>query len=146
MPHSKDFIGSNYPLPAYNYKVRLDEEVLAFSEVSGLNKSYGKVIYKHGLSFLMGNLIIRAQQNPIEFTLKRGVVAKRSNLYNWLTDNKAKDIFIDLCDELGNAIIQWKVINALPLKIEAPAFSSDSNSIALESVEVVAEDLSIEYF
>ncbi len=145
MPLTTDDIANTYPLPAYNYKVRLDEEILAFSEVSGLSKSYEKVIYKHGFSFLMGIMIIRAQQNEIVLTLKRGVVAKRSHLYNWLTDNKAKDIFIDLCDETGNAIIQWKVSNALPLKIEAPTFSATDNSIAIESMEVTAEDLTIEY-
>jgi phage tail-like protein len=146
MALTKDKIQSSYPLPAYNYKVIVDAETLSFSEVSGLSLSYEKVIYKNGLSFLMGPNFIRAQPNEITITLKRGVVAKRAHLYNWFTSNSAKDIFIDLCDEQGNAVIRWKVSKALPLKIEAPAFNSDGNNIAIESVDVIAQDISIEYF
>src|SRR3954469_19035794 len=135
MALTKDLIQSSYPLPAYNYKVIVDTETLSFSEVSGLSVSYEKVIYKHGLSFLAGPGIIRAQQNEIIITLKRGVVAKRTYLYDWFTGNSVKDIFIDLCDEQGNAIIRWKASKALPLKMEAPSFIAESNSIAIESVE-----------
>ena len=146
MALTKDIIQSSYPLPAYNYKVIVDAETLSFSEVSGLSINYEKVIYKHGLSYRMGTGIIRAQPNEITITLKRGVVAKRAYLYNWLNSNTVKDIFIDLCDEQGNAIIRWKVSKALPLKMEAPTFSAESNNIAIESVEVIAQDISIEYF
>ena len=146
MALTKDIIQSSYPLPVYNYKVTVDEETLSFSEVSGLSVSYDKVTYKHGLSYLMGPNIIRAQQNEIIITLKRGVVAKRSYLYDWITGNSVKDIFIDLCDEQGNAVIRWKISKAIPLKIEAPSFSAEGNNVAIESVDVIAQNISIEYF
>ena len=143
---TKDIIQSSYPLPVYNYKVIVDTETLSFSEVSGLSVSYEKVIYKHGLSYLMGPNIIRAQQNEIMITLKRGVVAKRTHLYDWFTGNSVKDIFIDLCDEQGNAVIRWKVSKALSLKMEAPSFNAEGNNVAIESIDVIAQNISIEYF
>jgi len=145
MALTKELIKTSYPLPAYNYKVTIGAETVSFSEVSGLSISYEKVVYKHGLSFRTGPVIIRAQPTDITITLRRGVVAKRAHLYNWLTGNTAKDIFIDLCDEQGNAIVRWKVSKALPLKMEAPAFSAESNSIAIESIDVIAQDIRIEY-
>jgi phage tail-like protein len=145
MALTKGIIKTAYPLPVYNYKVTIGAETVSFSEISGLNISYEKVVYKHGLSFHSGPVIIRAQPNEISITLKRGVVAKRAHLYDWLTGNISKDIFIDLCDERGNAIIRWKVSKALPLKMEAPAFNAESNSVAIESIEVIAQDIRIEY-
>lgn len=147
MATTKQIIEAAYPLPAYNYKVTVDSETLSFSEVSGLNLSYEKVVYKHGLSYALGANIVRAQQNEITVTLKRGVVAKRSQLYNWFAGNDRKDIFIDLCDEEGNAVVRWKINKALPLKMDAPSFNAtDNNSVAIESVDVIAQEISIEYF
>lgn len=141
----KDAIKTGYPLPSYNYKVILESDTLAFSEVSGLNIEYERVIYKHGFSYLMGSNIIRAQRNAITITLRRGVVAKRNQLYGWLTSNSVKDISIDLCDEIGNPVIRWKVSKAQPLKMEGPAFNANGNDVAIESVELIAQDIQIEY-
>jgi phage tail-like protein len=141
----KDAIKTAYPLPSYNYKVIVGSDTLSFSEVSGLNLEYEKVIYKHGLSYLMGSNIIRAQRNAINITLKRGVVAKRNHLYAWLTSNSVKDISIDLCDEVGKPVIRWKVSKAQPLKMEGPTFNAGGNEVAFESIELIAQDLQIEY-
>lgn len=151
MPLTKDQIATNYPLPAYNYRVTVEDTEMAFSEVSGLSKNYEKVVYKHGYSFMMGVNIIRSQATEIAVTFRRGVVAKRSALYDWFTDSNwltrevVKDITIDLCNEMGDAVVRWKIYRALPIKLEAPGFNAGDNNIAIESIEVVAEDISIEY-
>ncbi len=151
MSLSPEDIKASYPLPAYNYKVTLDDETVAFSEVSGLTKSYEKVVYKHGFSYLMGPGIVRGQQNEILITLKRGVVARRDQLYQWftgsewLTGTHVKDIYIDLCNEKGEAIVRWKISKALPLKLEAPLFNADDNRVAIETMEVSAQDILMEY-
>lgn len=145
MAIDKSAIATTYPLPSYNYKVTIDSETMAFTEVTGLNIEFEKVVYKHGLSFVMGSSIIRAQRNAITITLKRGVVAKRNYLYEWLMSNKPKDIFIDLCNELGVPLVKWSVIKALPLKLDMPEFNADGNEIAIESIELVAKDLTIQH-
>lgn len=145
MAATKNTIQTTYPLPTYNYKVVVDTETLSFSEVSGLSVSYEKVTYKHGFSYLTGPSIIRAQQAEISITLKRGVVAKRAYLYNWFTGKQVKDIFIDLCDEKGATLIRWKVSNALPIKMDSPTFAAEGSNVAIESLELVAHGISIEY-
>jgi len=135
-----------YPLPAYNYKVVVGSDTLSFSEVSGMDVGFEKVIYKHGFSYMMGSNIIRAQRNEATITLKRGVVAKRNDLNKWIQDKSIKDITIDLCDEQGNPVVRWKVNKAMPLKLSAPSFNAAGNEVAFESLELIAQEVNIEYF
>lgn len=145
MALSKDIIRQAYPLPVFNYRVAIDADVIACAEVSGLGLEYEKVVYKHGLSFLTGPRIIRTEPNIVNISLKRGVVAKRAEFWNWLEDASRKTVVIDLCDEAGTAVVRWKADKALPLKITAPGFAAATNDVAFESLDIVAPALSVEY-
>ena len=46
MALTKDEIKAAYPLPAYNYKVEIGSDTVAFSEVSGLSISHETTTYK----------------------------------------------------------------------------------------------------
>ena len=152
MATQKDQIKSAYPLPVYNYRVTIEQLTLGFSEVSGLSVEYEPVTYKHGFSFAMGAKIIPGMRQPIKLTMKRGIVKGGDVLYGWLhgayTDpfkSAKRDILVDLCDETGTAIVRWKIQGALPTKIDAPTFDANSNEIAIETLEVIAQDLQVEY-
>ncbi len=147
-----DQIKASYPLPVYNYRVTIDGTTMGFSEVSGLGVEYEPVTYKHGLSFAMGAKIIPGMRQPIRLTLKRGVVKAGSFLSAWFQDVYAdpfklpkKDIQVDLCDETGKPVVRWKVRGALPIKLEAPAFQAGSNEVAIESLELAAHDLQVDF-
>lgn len=153
MATSHQVIADTYPLQVYNYRVTIDSTTIAFSEISGLAIEYEKVIYKDGLSFLMGYDIMRGQQQQVHVTMKRGVVKGDDSLYDWMDfsilerilQRTRKDITIDLCDDSGKAIVRWKVIKAIPMKFEAPTFNASSNEVAIESMELFAQGLTIEY-
>jgi phage tail-like protein len=152
MPIDKEQIKSTYPLPVYNYRVTVGQLTLGFSEISGLSVEYEPVTYKHGLSFVMGVKIIPGMRQPVKLTMKRGIVKGSDVLYSWLYGTYAdpfksakRDILIDLCDETGSAIVRWKVQGALPIKIDAPTFDANSNEVAIETLEVIAQDLQAEY-
>ncbi len=145
MALTKQELLTSYPLPAYNYKVTIETDILAFSEISGLTIGYDKIIYKHGFSHVTGPTIVRAQRNEINVTLKRGVGKKRDQLYRWLTTKIAKDLWIDLCDEKGSAVVRWKVIKAVPYRLEASDFTAVGNDIVIESLVLAATNLTIEY-
>ncbi len=55
-----------------------------------------------------------------------------------------KDIYVRLCDENGAAVVSWKVINAFPTKLDAPSFTADSNDVAVESMELMADSVVVE--
>jgi len=144
MATSKTTIADTYPLPVYSYNVTVDgNRMMAFSTVSGLSIDHDHVLYRHGLSWKMGDLLIRAQRKPVNVTLKRGITKHRKELYDWLKQGEKKDIKIELCDESGNAIVTWKVIRALPLKLDAPTFNAGLNEVAIESMSLIAHDLEI---
>jgi phage tail-like protein len=145
MALTKKAIASGYPLPVFNYRVTIGSDTLSFSEVSGLTMEYEKVVYKNGLSFRSGPDIIRSQPKEVSITLKRGVVAKRNELFNWLSDPEEKDVSIDLCDESGTPVVRWKATRAMPVKMDAPSFSASGTDIAVETIELIAHRLTIEH-
>jgi len=152
MAQDKAQIKTSYPLPAYNYRVTVGDAAMGFSEVSGLDIAYEPVTYKHGLSFVTGVKIIPGMRQPIKLTLKKGVVKEKDFLAKWLQDVYAdpfkdmkKDILVDLCDESGKAVVRWKVLGALPTKLDAPTFTADGNEVAVETLELVAHDIQVDY-
>ncbi len=82
----------------------------------------------------------------ITIVLKKGVVKTKSikALYNWISATQLnridkRDITIYLCDEKGEAVVIWKVIDAFPTKLTAPSFSASANEVAIESMELMAD-------
>jgi phage tail-like protein len=155
MAVSTDTIRSDYPLPVYNYRVEINGEAVAFSEVSGLSIAYEVTTYKESptASGAAGprTLYMPAQSTMTTITLKKGVVRNTSIkvLYDWIktiaiNQIEKKDIFIRLCDEKGEAVISWKVGNAFPVKLDAPSFDAKSNDAAIESMELKADYITIE--
>jgi phage tail-like protein len=144
-----------YPLPVYNYKVEIDGVAIAFSEVSGLTIQYEVTTFKQSPteSGKVGPTVLHmpAQASPTNISLKKGMVRGSSiaTLYKWISGIRInqiqkKDIYVRLMDESGAAVISWKVINAFPTKLDAPTFDANSNDVAVESMELRADDILIE--
>jgi phage tail-like protein len=154
MATSTTDIKALYPLPVYNYKVEVDGQAIAFSEVSGLSIAYEVTTYKQSPteSGKVGPTILHMPSQPTatNITLKKGLVRGGSigALYSWIStirinQIKKKDIYIRLMDETGKAVISWKVVNAFPTKLDAPSFDANSNDVAVESMELRADDIII---
>jgi len=154
MAVSKDQIKAAYPLPVYNYRVEIGADAVAFSEVSGLSIGYNTTTYKESpTASSAGPRIFHMPSQPTNttLTLKKGVVRKASvgALYQWINSIQTnqvekKDINIRLVDENGAPVITWKVVNAFPTKLDAPSFTADSNDVAVESMELLADGAFIE--
>lgn len=149
-------IKASYPLPVYNYKVDIGKDTIAFSEVSGLSIGYETTTYKES-NTESGKASPRvfhmpAQATETTLTLKKGLVPAKSQaaLYDWInsiTINQVikKDIVISLCDETGKAVVTWSVTNAFPTKLDVPTFDANSNDAAIESMELKADNITINY-
>ncbi|KAA3613655.1 MAG: phage tail protein [Calditrichaeota bacterium] len=155
MAIDKQFIKENYPLPVYNYRVTVLDSAgavqISFAEISGLQVEYEPVTYKHGLSYLMGDKIIPGMQQPINITMKKGIVKSQDLLQKWIDEaynnpfgeNGKRDVLIELCDENADTVLSWKVEKALPTKLEVPSFDANSNEVAIETMELLAHDLKV---
>lgn len=151
MALTKDEVKNRYPLPSYNYKVSIDGEFIAFSQVSGLNKTVETSVYKESSieGGKPGPVVMRmpAQIADVTITMQKGVVRGKSIvLFNWMHSIQTnlvdkKDVVIELCDERGDAVFTWKVINAFPTGLEVPTFDATSNDVAIESLTLMADNI-----
>jgi phage tail-like protein len=152
MALTKDQIVSDYPLPAYNYRVDIGATTVAFSEVSGLELSFDTITYKESQVAAgkpgPNTMIMPSTSKPLTITLKKGFVKTKSiaALYNWIAAiqlNRVdkKDITVHLCDEKGDSVVRWKVIDAFPTKLTAPSFSATATEAAIESMELMGSSL-----
>jgi phage tail-like protein len=155
MALSKAEIKATYPLPIYNYKVEIGGTAVAFSEVSGLTIEHQTTTYYESpvASGSPGPRIMHmpAQKSAVNVTLKKGVVRGVSvpALFDWINLTQInltekRDVFIRLCDEKGDAVISWKLVNAFPVKLDAPAFTASSNDVAVESMQLMGDTVQVE--
>ena len=153
MAMTKDQIKTAYPLPVYNFRVEIDGQTVGFSEVTGLSIAYETITYVESPTAGPGPRMMHmpGKPTPTKLTLKKGLVSGVSvaALYTWvnsiqLNRVQKKDIVIRLCDETGNAVVSWKVQNAFPTKLDAPAFTASSNDVAIETIELMADGIAMQ--
>jgi phage tail-like protein len=155
MALSRDEIKAAYPLPVYNYRVELGGTTVAFSEVSGLSISLDTTTYKESPveSGAPGprTMHMPAQRKEVTVTLKKGIMRGISvpTFFKWINSIQInqvdkQDIYVRLCDENGDAVISWKVINAFPTKLDAPTFDAKSNDAAIETMQLTGDAIFIE--
>ena len=137
-----------FPLPTYNYRVRIGSLTIAFSEVSGLSVQHEEIVYRHGLSESKGFILQRGFTKPVNISLKKGILIgpnqpgmTRTLLQETFLSGEKLDFEIELCEESGTPLVTWKVIGALSLKYEMPALQASSNEVAVESLDLVARKL-----
>lgn len=141
-------MAATYPIPTYRFTVTVGKEQMAFSSVSGLEQSVEKIEYKDGLG---GLYQMPGQAQSVTLTLKRGVMPKNSQLYDWMSSislNRVekKDISISLTDEAGKELlVTWNVSNAFPTKLTAPSLDATSNEVAFEELSLAADRVTVNF-
>ncbi|MDG4655257.1 phage tail protein, partial [Chryseobacterium arthrosphaerae] len=55
-----------------------------------------------------------------------------------------RSITISLLDENGEPAVTWKVKNASPLKLQSTDLKAEGNEVAVETLEIAHEGLTIE--
>jgi phage tail-like protein len=146
MAHSTEFQKRNYPLAAYNFRVKVDETLMSFIEVSGIATEHEQVIYRHGLTFLEGEQIQTFEfEKFTRITCRRGIVLGKDLLflYSWLKKKDLRSMEVSLCDEQGAPVLAWKIAAAVPTSIKAPGFSATTNESAVETVDLQARGVSV---
>lgn len=137
---------TKYPLAAYNFRVTVGDTAMSFTEVSGLVREYQKLTYLHGLSFWEGEAITKFRYDKYsEITLKKGVIAGATQLYEWLDTVDKKHLSVSMCDEHGAAVVTWRIQKAIVIKLEAPSFQASGNEAAIETLTLMASGISVEH-
>jgi phage tail-like protein len=137
------------PYRSFNFQLVIDNVPLgAFSECSGLTAEGDAVDYREGTDLIPNVRKLVGLRKYSNITLKRGYTQDTSlwtwfnNIVNGLPDRR--DVTIVLLNEQRQPVLRWHAENAWINKIEAPMFKASGNEVAMESVELVHEGLSIE--
>ncbi|HMI61545.1 MAG TPA: phage tail protein [Puia sp.] len=140
---------ATYPIPVFHYKVSWNNTDIGFSDVSGLTQETQSIEYRDGLMAGSTPSLRRPGMKKVNnITLKRGIVEKNNDLFNWFNNNGAPgvtrlDVTISLLNDSGDPVMVWTVTQAWPVKIEGPGLKASGNEIAIESIELVHEGISV---
>lgn len=142
-------MATEYPIVKFHFQVEWGGTKIGFTEVSGLDVETEVVEYRHGASPAYFKTKMPGMQKYSNITLKRGTFATDNEYYDWwntvkLNTIERRDITISLLNEEHSPVVVWKVKNAWPTKIQSTDLKADGNEVAIESMELVHEGLSIQ--
>ncbi|MEI7660856.1 MAG: phage tail protein [Bacteroidota bacterium] len=140
---------ANYPLPKFHFQVDWGGTKIGFQEVSGLDLEIQALEYRDGASPEYHKIKMPGLQQFGDVTLKRGVFKGDNEFYEWyntvsLNIIQRRDVTISLLDESHAPVVTWKIKNAWPSKITSPDLKAEGNEIAIETMVIKHEGLSIQ--
>lgn len=137
MPVPNAAARGRYPVMAYNFRVTLGSSTASFAEVSGLQREFETVTYRHGFSYREGEDITKYMiAKYSSLTLRRGVFRGAKSLYSWLEEKGERSMTVTLCDDRGKGVVSWNIARALVVKIDAPGLDANSNDVAVDTLEL----------
>ncbi|WP_346860963.1 phage tail protein [uncultured Draconibacterium sp.] len=142
-------MATEYPIVKFHFQVEWGGTKIGFTEVSGLDVETEVVEYRHGASPEYFKTKMPGMQKYSNITLKRGTFASDNEYFAWwntvkLNTIERRDITISLLNEEHSPVVVWKVKNAWPTKIQSTDLKADGNEVAIETMELVHEGLSIQ--
>jgi phage tail-like protein len=137
-----------WPLPKFYFQVKWDAEVMSFQEVSGLDIQSEEIKYRHGDSPQFSVIKMPGMVKVGNVTMKKGVFKSDNKFWDWFNKIKMNTIkrvpvTISLLDEAGAPTMVWTLTNAWPTKITATDLKAEGNEVAIETIEIVHEGLTI---
>jgi phage tail-like protein len=138
-----------WPISNYYFSVDIgDRTDLAFQEVSGLEIESKVIEYRNGNSPQFSTIKMPGMFSSGDVTLKKGVFVKDNNFWDWFNQIKMNTIarvpvVIKLLDEAGEPTMTWSLLNAFPSKISGVDMKSDGNEVAVETLVISHEGLTI---
>lgn len=140
---------SDYPLPKFHFQVQWGGTRIGFTEISGLDVETEIIEYRDGALREFSKLKIPGMQKYPNVTMKRGVFKSDNDYFNWwntvsLNTVQRRDVIVSLLNEAHEPVMVWKIKNAWPTKIGSTDLKADGNEIAIESIELAHDGLSIQ--
>jgi len=136
------------PYRSFNFRVEIDGlTVGAFSECSGLSSDGDAIDYREGTDIPLTVRKLPGLRKYANISLKRGYTPNTElwtwyrNIVNGLADRRNGSVI--LMDEERRDVLRWNFENGWINKIEAPSFKASGNEVAIESVEIVHEGLTL---
>lgn len=142
-------MAETYPLVKFHFRVEWGGTRIGFTEVTGLDRSLDVIEYRDGANPEFHKQKMPGMHKFSNITLKRGTFASDNEYYKWLdtvqlNTIERRDILISLLNEKHEPVINWKIKNAFPVKVQSSDLKSDGNEVAIETLEIAHEGLVME--
>jgi phage tail-like protein len=140
---------AQYPIPKFHFQVEWGGAKIGFTEVTGLDASTDVIEYREGSSPEYHKVKMPGLQKFSNITMKRGTFKGDNDFYNWwntiaLNTVQRRNLVISLLNENHEPVVVWKIKNAFPVKVQSTDLKSDGNEVAIESLEIAHEGLTIQ--
>ncbi len=137
-----------WPLPKFRFEVKWDDAVISFQEVSGLDMEAQPIEYRSGDSPTFSVIKMPGIKKYTDITMKKGIFKSDKRFWDWFSEIKMnvikrKSITISLLDEGGSATMVWTLLNAWPTKVSGTDLKSTANEVAVETIVIAHEGLTI---
>lgn len=139
---------TSWPLPKFRFQVEWNSVVMSFQEVSGLDTEAQPIEYRHGDSPQFSAIKMPGLKKFSDVTMKKGVFKSDNKFWAWFNDIKMNQaqrvpVTISLLDEAGSPAMVWTLANAWPTKITGTDLKADGNEVAVETIVIAHEGLTI---
>lgn len=141
---------ASYPLPVFQFSVLLRGSTLGFSEASGLTVEAQMMEYRDGMMKEFSSIKMPGLRKYSDITLKKGVMVEDNGFYEmWketadLGNVPRGEVVISLLNEKQEPVMVWNAKNAWALKVEGPGLKAMGNEVAVETLVLAHEGLTIE--
>lgn len=137
-----------WPIPKFYFQVKWDSQVMSFQEVSGLDVEAQPIEYRHGDSPVFSTIKMPGIKKSGNVTMKKGVFKSDNKFWDWFNQIKMNTIkrlpvTISLLDETGAPTMVWTLANAWPTKITGTDMKAEGNEVAIETIEIAHEGITI---
>lgn len=140
---------ADYPLAKFHFRCEWGGSRLGFTEVSGLDVETEVIEYREGSSPEYHKLKMPGMQKYGNITMKYGIFQGNNDFYDWwntvaLNTIERRDLTISLLNEAHEPVVVWKVKRAWPTKVQSTDLKADGNEVAIETIEIAHEGLTIQ--
>jgi phage tail-like protein len=138
-----------WPLPKFYFSVEFgDGSVASFQEVSGLDMETRPIEYRHGNNPVFYPIKMPGLGRVGNVTMRKGIFINDNKFFDLLNEIKLnatnrQTIIVKLLDETGAPTMTWTLNNAWPIKVTGTDLKSEGNEVAIESIEIAYETLTV---
>lgn len=141
-------MSNTLPLLSFSFTVEWGGERVGFTEVTGLSSSTEVIEYREGSDPMATKRKMPGMLTYDNITLKRGTIAADADFYTWFNSHQfnqteRRDLTIKLLNENLEPVMTWRALNCFVVKYTPSELKSDDNAVAMESVEIATEGVSL---
>jgi phage tail-like protein len=135
------------PYRSYNFRIEIDGiDRAGFQECTSPGSEQAPVEYREGTEALTARKL-PGLVTYADVTLRRGITQDAS-LFEWrkkaMEGNvERRNVSIVLMDDTGEEVVRWNLRECWPRTYTAPAFNASQNSVAVESLVLAHEGMTV---